>query len=407
MHSESTLSPIKANWGAFLPAFTIVLNALTWYSLVHNVFLQIVENLPISEFEVLVTFALYFVGIAFSAFLGATYTHSRKNSFLLSWMFLGTIAMFVLLLVDVNLPISGFLVASLLGISIGMGLPSALGIFADHTRVENRGMFGGMTWAAVGISILVLALIMNTLGLFFNILILGIFRLAGLLSFVLLTRNAFSTQTQQTPSYGFVLSKRTLLFLVPWIMFCLVNWVEAPIVENLFGEFYVLAGFIEFAVAGIAALLGGIFSDWIGRKRIVIAGFVVLGINYALLSLLPQVNISWYVYILIDGVTWGMFAVVFFMVLWGDLAGSYEKDRFYLAGGLPYLLSGLLSILIKPFVGGIPASYTFSLASFFLFIAVLPLLYAQETVSERRIQQRQLKKYAEAAAKLKERLEES
>jgi len=47
--------------------------------------------------------------------------------------------------------------------------------------------------------------------------------------------------------------------------------------------------------------------------------------------------------------------------------------------------------LVKPYVGIIHAGTAFSLASFFLLLAVLPLIYAPETLLEKRIRERELK----------------
>jgi hypothetical protein len=98
-----------------------------------------------------------------------------------------------------------------------------------------------------------------------------------------------------------------------------------------------------------------------------------------------------------------MFASVFFMTLWGDLAENNEKDKYYALGGLPYLLAGLLPIALKPFIAVSQAGTAFSLASFFLFLAVLPLMYAPETLPEGRIRERELKEYIERAKKTSEK----
>jgi len=121
------------------------------------------------------------------------------------------------------------------------------------------------------------------------------------------------------------------------------------------------------------------------------------------LSLLSEMPVSWYLYTAFDGIAWGMFASVFFMTLWGDLAGKYEKEKYYLVGGLPYILASFLSVLVKPYVEIIPLGTAFSLASFFLFLAVLPLMYAPETLPEKEIKERELKKYIEKAKKIKEK----
>jgi hypothetical protein len=69
-------------------------------------------------------------------------------------------------------------------------------------------------------------------------------------------------------------------------------------------------------------------------------------------------------------------------------------------GGLPYLLSNFLSILIEPYAKDIPTGMAFSFASFFLFVAVIPLMYAPETLPEKAMKDRELKSYVEKAQKL-------
>jgi len=188
-------------------------------------------------------------------------------------------------------------------------------------------------------------------------------------------------------------------------MFCLVNWTEAPLVEYLFGkQFYVTTIFLQFSLIGVFAFLGGLISDKYGRKRIITLGFVFLGIEYALLSLFPDVLIIRYMYIILDSIVWGVFAGVFFMAIWGDLAENRRKERYYLVGGLPYLLSGYLSILVKPLVASIRADFAFSLASFFLFLAVIPLMYAPETLPEKALKERELKDYVKKANRLEKSL---
>jgi MFS family permease len=141
----------------------------------------------------------------------------------------------------------------------------------------------------------------------------------------------------------------------------------------------------------------------VGRKRVVITGFVILGIEYATLSLFSGEWASWVVYMVFDGIAWGMFASVFFMTLWGDLAADGQKEKYYVLGGLPYLLAGLLPVLVKPFAEGIEPFKAFSLAAFFLFLAVLPLIYAPETLPEKKIKEMELTSYAEKAKKIKEK----
>jgi hypothetical protein len=90
-------------------------------------------------------------------------------------------------------------------------------------------------------------------------------------------------------------------------------------------------------------------------------------------------------------------ASTFFTTIWGDLGEKQEKEKYYVLGGLPYLLANFLYIIIAPVASGIPPEAAFSFASFFLFLAVLPLMYAPETLPEKTIKDREIKTYLEKA----------
>jgi MFS family permease len=161
--------------------------------------------------------------------------------------------------------------------------------------------------------------------------------------------------------------------------------------------------FIEFAFVGVFAIVGGTVADYTGRKRVVIAGFIMLGIEYAALSAFSSSSVALYLFLTLDGITWGFLFSVFFMALWGDLGENYEKEKYYALGGLPFILAAFLSVLIRPSASAISPTAAFSFASFFLFLAVIPLMYAPETLPEKHIKERELKSYIEKAQKEKEK----
>jgi hypothetical protein len=263
---------------------------------------------------------------------------------------------------------------------------------------------GGLSWSAIGVIILLLLFVVATFGVTFSLLMLAAWRLSGFVLFVLLDKKQVVSGSQAIPSYRKILRRDVLLYLLPWLMFSIVNFIEIPLLDSIMGpELTTTLGLIEFVILGIFAVIGGFMADSFGRKRVVITGFVLLGINYALLSVSFGNPISWYLYTFLDGVTWGMFAVVFFMTVWGDLAMDSRKEKYYVLGGLPYLLSGLLPMLVQPYIISVQPTMAFSLASFFLFIAVLPLIYAPETLPEKHVKERDLKNYIEKATKMVEK----
>ena len=102
------------------------------------------------------------------------------------------------------------------------------------------------------------------------------------------------------------------------------------------------------------------------------------------------------------------FSLSFILILWGDLSQHGSKVKYYTLGAIPFYLSGIIPHVIPETVindiAGNPAS-AFSLASFFLFAAVMPLVFAPETLPEKKIELRRLKKFADEATKIREKYE--
>ena len=138
----------------------------------------------------------------------------------------------------------------------------------------------------------------------------------------------------------------------------------------------------------------------------VLYGFVTLGIAYAVIGIAPATSVSWFFYLVFGGISSGILWVTFILILWGDLSQSSSREKYYAIGEIPYFLTGVMQLLSAPYVTLIletSETSAFSLAAFFLFLAVLPLLYAPETLPEKKIELRRLRKYVEAAKKVKEK----
>ncbi|HVP16815.1 MAG TPA: MFS transporter [candidate division Zixibacteria bacterium] len=407
MRWGTVIAESRARLKGFFPAFMIVVNSFVWYSVVGSVvFTKIVGKLQSAGMSSLVLFGFFYAGIAISALAGAMLVRGYRRPYLLAWMLAGTVASLTLVFAEMaSYPIAVG-ISFFLGISIGFGLPSCLAYFADATNIENRGLLGGISYGVSGLGILALFYMLSTADLVVATLILAIWRCIGFaVSFFTIQNNELE-QEQKVPRYSSILNLKIVrLYLAAWIMFCLVNWTEAPLIQRVFGSSYDMIVSFEFALSGIFAFVAGPIADHFGRKRVVIAGFVMLGIEYAALSLFSGIVTSGWLFAILDGTSWGMFAVVFFMVLWGDIGENKRKEKYYVIGGLPYLLAGYLSVLIMPYVDTIvlarALTTAFSLASFFLFLAVVPLMYAPEPLPEKRLRELELRSYLEKAKEAK------
>ena len=366
-------------------------------------------NNPTIQFNVSV-WGLHFGGLIISAIAGTFISQKiNQKKLIILWVSVG--ALFSLLAGTIN-PSNTWqieLVSLLLGVSLGFGMPACISRYSDSIPSENRGRISGITLFASGIGIAAFSIIGIS-----SILILGIILALWRISCLLVYLLPFKGQSQglsakkSSLSYKKIFSQRQfILYLIPWILFSMINYLVAP-VSSAGGEmnqgYYSL---VQTGFMGLSALLGGFFIDSMGRKRIAVAGFILLGIGTAILGLNSTEPIALYFNSVIDGIAWGFLLVLFILTIWGDLSYGSSSDKYFAIGVSPFFVSKLLDLTIgnkiASFFGG--SSALFSFGAFFLFIAVLPLIYAPETLPEKALKDRDLKSYVEKARKVAQKEE--
>lgn len=387
----------------------LVGNAFVWYLLVFKTLGFLTEQITLSPSTILV-FGVNAVSIALLAFAGSFIIDKFKGraKFLDVWMLIGIFLSLLPLALDRTNFGNILAISVLFGAYFGIGMPVVMGYFSAKTTTENRGRISGITFLVIGLlfSILGAFIITNVVTAF---LALAVIRLVGFLVF-----HAFKERKEQIHSfkltYRDILGNRAVIFyLIAWAMLSLVNYMTVPIQNALFdsSETYIfLIYIIENVIMAITAVVCGFIADIFGRKRLTIIAFVMLGVGYAILGLSPNIGISGYFYVIADGIAWGIFNIIFLLVIWGDLAQSKSSDKLYFLGAFPYVFSSFLRLAFAFYVPDIKDVPIFSFASVFLFLAVLPLLYAPETLSEKRMKDRELKNYIEKAQKTAQKGEE-
>lgn len=395
---------------SWLIGIVIVVNFYSWFFPLYIFYSEgILGNLSRTNY----TFFEYVIGVHYLsalvfALIGVWLVNKTKDRdrILFLWMAIGVVASLLLGFVPVIIDMPYLYAFSfLLGTSLGLGFPSLLAYFAD-CKDNNKGRRAGITLLASGLGIVLLGLATTLLPFIVNVIVLAVWRAVGCLAFLYARPWKRSEATARANvTYRSILEQRTfLLYFVPWVMYCVINYFEASLLKGFFpSEFSYYVPVAEFGIGGIIAFIGGYLSDLIGRKIVIAFGYVALGIGYAILGLLPNNVISWYFYVGVDSISTGIFFLAFFLVIWGELAAERPKEKYFLLGGMPYLILSYLGIALQPFIKPIPVSSAFSLAALFLFLATLPLMYAPETLPEKQIKDRELRQYVEKAKKTKEK----
>jgi MFS family permease len=390
----------------------LVASSFVWYFYAFNMLDSKINELNLGNFETLIVLLVNFLSIAIFAVIAGVLSSKaiKRVGFLKKWMFAGILISFLPLLLSLNNLGELLFLSGVYGAYFGLGMPATMGYFATSTLASNRSKLGGFTFLIISFAFFLLGQVASNNGLIDTI-ILTMVRSISLLILIGLKFNdpqseATNKDVTKDIRYRSILKNRTfLLYFLPWCMFLLVNYLSLPVLYQSWGQDLVNTSIIiENVFIAIFAPLSGIFADKIGRKRLAILGFTLLGIGYAIIGVIPPTSenlASWFFYIFTDGFAWGIFFTLFLFTLWGDLAQDRNSEKFYVLGAMPYLFSNLLRFIFSAYISAnILESAVFSFASIFIFIAVLPLVYAPETLSEKVIKDRELKNYIEKAQKI-------
>ena len=299
-------------------------------------------------------------------------------------------------------PIFTAIVSSLIGMSLGLGLPSSMALVADNTVVENRGRASGIiilgtfiiTFASMAIYPI---LNLDLLGL---IPILIALRSTSLFAMAVSKFGRPLTAGEQKIRLPTTAYREFIFYLIPWVLFTFASSLANSLIaaEDIASEVYLgeLLRYVFIAVFGLAA---GLIADRFGRKLPIIFGLATLGIGYLLLGFNIS-EMSANIYLALSGITWGLFFVVFLAVP-GDLSTPILREKFYALGYILPLTS-LFALSAMPFenIGDIlPPEVIAQIVGICLFLAMYPVFRAKETLTESKRQERKMKEYLERVGK--------
>jgi MFS family permease len=367
------------------------------------------KTLELTFFSAIVIWMVYCLAIVGFSFAGSILADEFKRSHILYfWIIIGVfISLFFIFVKNVTLG-STIIYSLFLGGSFGLGMPSCLALFADAFPLEQRGSLSGIIFLMTNLIASLIIISINSLSLMSVSIILAAWRATGLITIIGSKFKIDKDIPNVKLSFNYVFQDRSFfLYFLPWTLFCFINRLSTPIVEPLLeNNLRDVPQIIEPLIGSFFALIGGILAGRIGRKRIVIYGFISLGVAFALIGIAPGIKIANIFFVLINAISAGLLWVMFILTIWGDLSLKRGSEKYYAMGNMPFFVTwGIFQLLSAQYLIQIPVYTIFSFASFFLFLAVLPLMYAPETLPEKKIKDREYRNYLEKAKKIKERYE--
>lgn len=286
-----------------------------------------------------------------------------------------------------------------------MGLPSSMAIVADYTAVEERGRVSGIIVLATFIiafaSIAIISIF--NLATFGITLLFAVIRSSSLLALIIDKCERLLPSVKEKIHLSVTANREFLFYIFPWVMFSIASslaWNAIP--QQIYAAELVPETTLRYVFIAIFGLAAGVMADKFGRKRIIIIGLIVLGVAFAMLGFslgntgVIWLHRLWYVYLALSGVTWGSFFVVFLTVP-GDLSDVNSREKFYA------LVAGLFSVGAIPvpdFSGVLPVNSLSQVLSIILFLSIVPVLRAKETLEKSKIQERKIKEHIEKIGKI-------
>ena len=284
-----------------------------------------------------------------------------------------------------------------LGVSLGLGLPTSTALVADYTFTEERARVSGIVVLGTFILAFVAlgAIQILDLELFNIILLLAAVRSISLLALIIDKCDITEKVKEISQATRFT---SFAMYIFPWAMFAIAAGLAWNLIPEEYASEIALGSAIRSAFIAVFGLIWGVLADRIGRKWPIIIGLMMLGIGFNVLSF-NLTGISVIIYFALAGIAWGCFFVMF-LAIPGDLSSKGSREKFYGMGYiLPLSILFALSLIPLPILRIFPASSFAQILSAILFISIVPVYRAVDTLKEGKIRERKIKEHIEKIAK--------
>ena len=371
-----------------------------WYFSFSTYVLQSFAAVP--PYSGLTIGALFNITIAVSL-VGSSFFINMFSKIRLIYGFVLATSVASLFLAVISVAIVRLIIILALGVLFAIGQLTFFTLFWTLTRSEERGRVAGFAGFFALPLVIIVGLIAQASGSFGS-LVLSVVLGFGALSITFLRDENKKALKEAKERKGIHPEKRTiLLYLLPWILFSVINQTLARNMASNVPEtipFALLTVFVlQMAASGLGAAVGGMVADFFGR-RLAIAFCLTLYGFALILGVSVQNYLVIYFSYAVNGLNWGILWVMYTAVVWGDLADERSVAKRYSLGlSIFYLASGV-GMFLAPQLLQIPLLVSALLGCSLIFLSNVPLALAPELLSADFREKIKLKRYVKAVKKI-------
>jgi MFS family permease len=396
----------------FLTIMFLFSSSFAWFLSFYNRFDDIFTSFIPSQFWLNIGTLFFLFSVIISGLIGSFLVDKIGRKNLLFWStVIGVLSSGSLLFI--NGSSFAFLAIILIGSSFGFIMPSVQSFLSESTIPEERGRVSGFIVLSIFLFSLVATIISNFLGDANSRGILSVtigLKLTGFLPFLL---GSVEKKPNESKPWSEILKHKDFeIYLLAYILFNVCSglvsfiWHDRPLGPG-FSTANESAILIRYVGIAIIAIVTGFLADKIGRKKPVILGIVLLGVAYAFVGigskLTPE---TYFLQMVISGFAWGILIVVY-NVIPGDLAFLGSEEKFYTMGLLiPFVLYTAINGAGRFFIYNLKLDISSTILSIALFLSVIPILYAKETLSQTKIKEIKFRDYTKKVSKVVRETEE-
>ena len=387
----------------FFAVTILVSSSLAWFFLFQNYIDELSIGFGVSASLNNSGTVVFFLSILVSAIIGSAMAERvDRRRFLFLWIISGLFSTLPFLLLQNE--IFWLIFCALSGISFGIGFPASQAFFAYSTKVEERCRISGLIFLAIFTIVVFSSVIIQLINMDVTAILLftAFIKGTGLLTFVL---DPVEREKKPPKSWKRILTHKDFgYFILAYILFNIANGLVQFILEGLpntpdYQSAIQSAQLLRYLGLGFTAFITGFVADRIGRKKPIIIGLILIGISYALIGLVASPN-TLFLHLILSGFAWGIIMVIYLAVP-GDLAFPGSGERYYALGAIIPLILYTSIVNLGTVIAFNPQINVFSsILSSILFIAILPILYAKETLPSSKMRKREMEEHVEKLEKI-------